>query len=138
MPDRPEVPDRTIGDASPLARVRALCLALPATEERASHGEATWFAGGRRAFVMAADRHHDDRVAIWAAAPDGVQEALVAEDPDRWFRPPYVGHRGWVGAWLDVEDVDWDRVEEVVEDAWRCVAPKRLVAQHDAAGPAGA
>ncbi|GAB3435137.1 MmcQ/YjbR family DNA-binding protein [Phycicoccus ginsengisoli] len=136
MPGGQEVPDRTIHDGSPLARVRALCLALPATEERTSHGEATWFAGGRKAFVMAADRHHDDRVAVWAAAPEGVQEALVAEDPDRWFRPPYVGHRGWVGAWLDV-DVDWERLEDVVDDAWRRVAPARLVAQHDAAGPAG-
>lgn len=81
---------------------------------------------------MAADHHHDDRVAVWVAAPEGVQEALVADDPGRWFRPPYVGHRGWVGVWLDVEDVDWDRVEELVEDAWRMVAPRRLVAAFEA------
>jgi hypothetical protein len=111
-----------------LARVRSLCLALPETEERLSHGELTWFAGGRRVFVMAADRHHDDRVGFWAAAPEGVQAALLADDPCRYFRPPYVGHRGWVGVWLDVPEVQWDRVEGVVEDAWRCVAPRRLVA----------
>lgn len=132
MPPTPEVPNRTIREGSPLARVRALCLAFPGTEERQSHGEATWFAGGRKSFVMAADHHHDDRVAVWVAAPEGVQEALVADDPGRWFRPPYVGHRGWVGVWLDVEDVDWDRVEELVEDAWRMVAPRRVVAAFEA------
>lgn len=123
---------REIREGTPLARVRAQCLALPATEERTSHGEPCWFAGGRTMFVMAAQQHHDDRLAFWAAAPDGVQGALVAAEPERYFRPPYVGTRGWVGVWLDVDDVDWDRVEDVVEDAWRHVAPKRLVAEHDA------
>jgi hypothetical protein len=115
-----------------LGRVRALCLALPATEERISHGEPCWFAGGSKMFVMGAQQHHDERVAFWAAAPDGVQGALVAAEPERYFRPPYVGARGWVGVYLDIEDVNWDRVEEVVEDAWRLVAPKRLLAEHDA------
>jgi hypothetical protein len=114
-------------------RVRALCLSFPRTEERLSHGEPTWFAGGRKSFVMYADHHHDDREAFWAAAPDGVQAAMVAEDPGRYFRPAYVGTRGWVGVYLDVPDVDWDRVEEVVEDAWRCVAGPRLVAEADPA-----
>ena len=124
------MPDREIRDGSPLARVRALCLSFPGTEERLSHGEATWFADGRRSFVMCADHHHDDRVAFWAAAPDGAQAQLVADAPERYFRPPYVGTRGWVGVWVDVPDVDWARVEQVVEDAWRCVAPRRLVAEH--------
>jgi hypothetical protein len=123
---------REIREGTPLARVRAQCLALPATEERTSHGEPCWFAGGRKMFVMAAQQHHDDRLAFWAAAPDGVQGALVAAEPERYFRPPYVGTRGWVGVWLDVDDVDWDRVEDLVEDAWRHVAPRRLVAEHDA------
>jgi hypothetical protein len=79
---------------------------------------------------MGADHHHDDRVAFWAAAPEGAQAQLVADDPQRYFRPPYVGTRGWVGVWVDVPDVDWARVEQVVEDAWRCVAPLRLVAAH--------
>lgn len=116
-----------------LERVRALCMAFPKTEERLSHGEPTWFAGGRKSFVTYADHHHDDREAFWAAAPDGAQAAMVSEDPGRYFRPAYVGTRGWVGVYLDVPDVDWDRVEEVVEDAWRCVAGTRLVAEVDAA-----
>jgi hypothetical protein len=127
------MPRKEVRDRSPLARVRSLCLALPSTQERQSHGEATWFAGGRKVFVMAADRHHDDRVAFWAAAPEGVQSALVARDPERYFRPPYVGTRGWVGVYVDVPDVEWDRVEEIIEDAWRCAAPRRLVAGYDAA-----
>lgn len=127
------MPQREIRPGSPLARVRDLCLAFPETQERPSHGEACWFAGGKKLFVMAADHHHDERVAFWAAAPDGVQERLIADDPDGYFRPPYVGHRGWVGVWLDGE-VDWDRVDEVVEDAWRLVAPKRLLAAYESSG----
>ncbi|NNM46219.1 MmcQ/YjbR family DNA-binding protein [Knoellia koreensis] len=124
---------REIRPGSPLARVRDLCLAFPQTEQRLSHGEECWFAGGKKLFVMAADHHHDERVAFWAAAPEGVQERLVDDDPDGYFRPPYVGHRGWVGVWLDRE-VDWDRVDEVVEDAWRLVAPKRLLAAYESSG----
>ncbi|MFI6847680.1 MmcQ/YjbR family DNA-binding protein [Kitasatospora sp. NPDC050467] len=101
-------------------RLRALCLSLPEVAERVSHGEPTWFAGaGRRArvFVMLADHHHDDRLAFWCPAPAGAQEFLIAEDPDRFFRPPYVGHRGWIGVDLDVPPVDWARIEDLVADA---------------------
>ncbi|NUP14773.1 MAG: MmcQ/YjbR family DNA-binding protein [Nonomuraea sp.] len=113
-----------------LDRLRALCLALPETTERLSHGEPTWFVRDRKTFVMFADRHHDDRVAFWCAAPPGVQEELVAEDPERFFRPPYVGHRGWLGVYLDVE-VDWAEVAEIVADAYRRIAPKTLAARLD-------
>ncbi|ADB33602.1 conserved hypothetical protein [Kribbella flavida DSM 17836] len=112
-----------------LERLRALCLALPEVTERLSHGEPTWFVRGRKTFVMFANRHHDDRVGCWCAAPEGAQEELLATDPERFFRPPYVGHRGWVGVYLDVEDVDWDQLADVVRDAYRQVAPKSLVAQ---------
>ena len=117
-----------------LSRLRALCLALPEATEKISHGEPTWFV--RKVFVMFANRHHDDRVAFWCPAGPGVQEALVSSDPRRFFRPPYVGVRGWVGVDLDVPDVDWDEVAEMVVDAYRSVAPKRLVARLD--GSAGA
>ena len=113
----------------PLERLRALCTALPEVTEKLSHGEPTWFV--RKSFVMFADHHHDDRLAFWCAAPPGVQEELVASDPDRFFRPPYVGGRGWLGVYLDVPDVDWTEIAEIVTDAYREVAPKRLVALLD-------
>jgi hypothetical protein len=106
----------------PLEALRRLCLALPETTERPSHGEPTWFVRDRTTFVTYADHHHDDRLAFWCAAQPGVQEALVASDPERFFRPPYVGHRGWLGVYLDVP-VDWDEVAELVADAYRTVAP---------------
>ena len=111
----------------PLPRLRRLCLALPETTERLSHGEPTWFVRDRTPFVMFADHHHDDRVACWCAAPAGAQAALIAEDPGRYFKPPYVGGRGWVGVWLD-RTVDWDALGDLVVDAYRTVAPTRLVA----------
>lgn len=118
---------------SPLERLRELCLALPEVTEKVSHGEPTWFV--RKTFVMFADHHHDDRLAFWAAAPRGVQEELVSADPARYFRPPYVGGRGWIGVRLDVPDLDWTEIAEIVTDAYRTVAPKRLVARLDAVGP---
>jgi hypothetical protein len=110
----------------PLARLRALCLALPEVTEKVSHGEPTWFV--RKVFVTYADQHHDDRVAFWCAAPPGTQEELVATAPTRFFRPPFVGGRGWVGVYLDLDDVDWDEIAELVTDAYREIAPKKLVA----------
>ena len=115
----------------PLRRLRALCNALPEVEERLSHGEPTWFVRGKKTFVMYADHHHDDRLGFWCAAPPGTQAALVDAEPDRYFRPPYVGHRGWLGVFLDVA-VDWEDVAEHVEEAYRAVAPKTLVARLDA------
>jgi hypothetical protein len=83
-----------------LARVRRLCLALPDTSERLSHGEPTFYVG-KKVFVMFADNHHGDgRVAVWLAATRGEQESLIAQYPEKYFRPPYVGHRGWVGVIL--------------------------------------
>jgi len=117
----------TMRAVEPLDRLRDLCLALPETTERLSHGEPTWFVQGKRAFVMFADRHHDDRVAFWCAVPPGVQAARVSADPTRFFVPPYVGHRGWLGVFLDVA-VDWDDVADVVTQAYVTVAPKRLAA----------
>ncbi len=112
--------------ADPLPRLRATCLALPEVVERPSHGEPAWFVAGKRLFVTYADHHHDDRVAFWCAAPTGAQEAHLAIDPVRYFRPPYVGHRGWLGVYLDVP-LDWDEIALVVRDAYRTTAPERLV-----------
>lgn len=118
--------------SDPLEQLRALCLALPETSERLSHGEPTWFVRAKKTFVTYANHHHDDRLGFWCAAPPGVQEALVGGEPERFFRPPYVGHRGWLGVYLDVP-VDWTEVGEIVRDAYRCIAPKTLVAQLDRA-----
>jgi hypothetical protein len=115
--------------SDPLPRLRALCTALPEVTEKTSHGEPTWFV--RKVFLTYADHHHDDRVGFWCAAAPGVQEELLAAGPDRFFRPPYVGGRGWLGVWLDVDDLDWDEIAEIVTDAYRQIAPRRLVAQLD-------
>ena len=111
-----------------LDRVRAACLALPEVEERLSHGAPSFFVRGKRCFVMVMDDHHGDgRFALWCAAPEGMQHALVAGDPECYFVPPYVGHRGWVGVRLD-RALPWDEIAGAIEDAWLEVAPKRLVA----------
>lgn len=110
-----------------LSQLREICLALPETSERLSHGEPTFFVRGKRAFVMLADNHHGDgRFAIWCAAPHGMQATLVAADPERFFVPPYVGHRGWLGFRLDRE-FDVDELAGILEDAYAEVAPAKLV-----------
>ena len=119
------------GRAGVVEPVRALCMTFPRTQERISHGEPAWFVNGKRMFVMLADHHHDERVALWAAAQDGVQRHLLEDDPSRFFRPPYVGTRGWIGIWLDHRP-DWDRIELLVDEAWRSIAGPRLVKAHDA------
>jgi hypothetical protein len=126
----PTNPARPADAAQSLARLRQLCLDLPETTERPSHGEPTWFVRDKKVFVMFADRHHDDRVACWCAAPPGAAEALIAADPEHYFRPPYVGGRGWLGIYLDVP-LDWAEVRELVRDGYRVVAPRRLAAALD-------
>ena len=104
--------------ARTLARIRSLCLALPEVSERLSHGAPTFFVRGKRAFLMVLTNHHGDgRFAIWCAAPAGIQALLVEADPKKYFVPPYVGHRGWIGLRLDLPQVDWDEVAGVIEDA---------------------
>jgi hypothetical protein len=113
-----------------VARVREVCLALPEATEKISHGSPSWFV--KKMFASYVGRHHgDEHLALWAAAPEGAQEEMVAAEPDRFFVPPYVGHRGWLGLRLDVEPggPDWDEVREVVTDAYRCIAPRHLAAR---------
>jgi hypothetical protein len=113
--------------SDPFQPVRDRCLALPEVTERLSHGSPTFFIRDKKTFVMCHDDHHGDgRVALWVAAPPGAQAAAVDEEPDRFFVPPYVGHRGWLGVRLD-RDPDWDEVGQIVIDAYRQVAPKTLV-----------
>lgn len=110
-------------------RVRALCSALPEVIEKTTHGAPGFFVG--KQFVMLWPHGHHDRdfPHLWCAAEPGAQDALTAAS-DRYFRPPYVGHRGWVGVRLD-GDVVWDDVRELVEDAYRTTAPQRLIARLD-------
>jgi hypothetical protein len=110
-----------------LRRIRELCLSLPETSERLSHGQPAFFIRGKRAFAMYLDDHHGDgRLAIWCAAPTGMQKTLVEAEPEHYFVPPYVGHRGWLGVRLD-RRLDWEEIAGAVEDAYITVAPKRLI-----------
>jgi hypothetical protein len=112
-----------------LALIREICLALPEVSERPSHGSPTFFVRGRRSFVTVTTNHHGDgRFAIWCAAPDGMQAMLVEADEERFFVPPYVGHRGWLGFRLD-RGYDPDELAGILEDAYAVVAPAKLVEQ---------
>jgi hypothetical protein len=116
-----------LGEDEVLTRIRTLCLALPETSERLSHGAPTFFVRGKRAFLMVMRNHHGDgRFALWCAAPPGMQQTLVDVDPERFFVPPYVGHRGWLGVRLD-RGLDWDELAGIAEDAYAEVAPPKLV-----------
>lgn len=116
----------------PLARLRAICLGFPEVTERPSHGAPTWFIRDRTVFVtFFPTGHHDNQFPhLWCAAPPGAQAELIAANPDRFFRPPYVGHRGWLGVRTDGA-VDWAEIAELCEDAYRAVAGKRLLEQLD-------
>ena len=119
---------RSVGLVDLLTGVRAACLRLPEVTERLSHGAPSFFVRGRTTFVMLmADGHHDIAFPhLWCAAPPGAQAELIATDPQRFFRPPYVGHRGWLGVRLD-GPIDGAEIGELCEDAYRTVAPKRLI-----------
>ena len=105
------------------ARVRRLCLALPATSERLSHGEPTFFVH-KKVFVMFADNHHNDgRVAVWLPVPPGAQEDLLVAAPERFFKPPYVGVRGWIG--IELDRIDDAELEMYINSAWELIASQQ-------------
>jgi hypothetical protein len=114
------------------ARVRAICLALPGATERRSHGSPAFFAG--KQFVMLwPEGHHDHHFPhFWCAAPMGAQDDVVTAEPERFFLPPYVGGRGWIGVRL-TGPVDWDEIESVCEEAFRTVASRKLLTALDVA-----
>ena len=115
-----------------LREVRAICLALPEVSERLSHGAPSWFVRGKRTLAMFLDDHHGDGIlGLWCPAFPGVQEELVETEPDRFYRPPYVGPSGWIGVRLD-RAVDWAEVAAILTDSYRKVAPKTLVKQLEA------
>ena len=118
--------------ADPHERLRAICTRLPEVTERLSHGAPTWLVRGKSSFVTFwPDGHHGNVFPhLWCAAPPGAQAELIATEPQRFFRPPYVGGRGWLGVRLDVE-LDWDEIDRICQEAYRTIAPKRLVAKLD-------
>ena len=119
-------------NASLAERLRVICLALPEVTERPSHGAPTFFVRGKSSFVtLWADGHHANQFPhLWCAAPPGAQAELTASEPGRFFRPPYVGGRGWIGVRLD-GDTDWAEIAELCQDAYRAIAPARLAARLD-------
>ena len=102
---------------------------MPDANERLSHGEPTWFAGKGKSFAMLDNHHHgSSHLAVWLPQPPGVQESLLEAEPERFFRPPYVGPSGWIGVVLDTRP-DWDMVKALVQESFRHVATKKLVAR---------
>ncbi|HVB06622.1 MAG TPA: MmcQ/YjbR family DNA-binding protein [Acidimicrobiales bacterium] len=120
-----------MAEAEVEGQIRKICMALPGVTERTSHGAPAFFAG--KQFVMLwLHGHHEHQFAhLWCAAPPGAQDELVATEPDRFFRPPYVGGRGWIGVRLDGE-ADWRELTAICEEAFRTVAPRKLIAELDA------
>ena len=114
-----------------LNHLKRICLKLPEVSLRPSHQTPTFFIRNKRVLCHLWDNHHGDgRLAIWCPAQPGVQSELIEREADRFFVPPYVGHRGWIGVRLDI-DVDWDEIRGIIVEAYRATAPKTLVKQLD-------
>ena len=119
-------------------RVRRIALSLPEVRERVSHGEPCFFVRDKRPLCYFHDNHNGDgRISLWCPVPPGVQEELVTAEPERFFRPP-ASARGvfsnWLGVYLDTSGdsrVDWKEIAAILNDAYRTVAPRLLVAELD-------
>jgi hypothetical protein len=113
-------------DAARVERLRKICMAFPEANERLSHGEPCWFAGKGKSFANLDNHHHGaEHLSVWLPQPPGVQEDLISLDRERYFRPPYVGHRGWVAVILD-DRTDWGSVERLIREAFLHVATAKL------------
>jgi hypothetical protein len=122
---------RTAASRRILERLRRVCLALPETIEKQAWGEPTWRVKGKM-FAQLDDHHHGaPHCSVWLPMPMGVQETLIEADPKRFFRPAYVGHKGWVAVVLDGKP-DLEMVAELVREAYRLTAPPRLAALAEA------
>jgi len=107
-----------------LRRVRRICATMPECTEKLSHGEPTFFVR-KKVFAMFANNHHDDgHIAVWIPAPPGLQGILIQSSPKTFFRPPYVGVRGWVGIELDCTSDE--ELAAHIHEAWLLIAPKKL------------
>ena len=127
---RSTAPDGDAPPPDPLARLRELCLALPEAHEVLAWGEPTFRVRNKLFATYASPHTHHGvgRPAVWVKAAPGNQALMIAAAPDRYFVPPYVGVRGWVGVWLDA-GANWAELPGLLEDAYRRTAPKRLAAQ---------
>jgi hypothetical protein len=111
-----------------LDKVRTLCLSFPGTSERTSHGAPTFFVNEKKSFVQYHNNHHGDgKIALWCAAPSGVQSLLVEAEPDIYYIPAYVGHLGWIGVRLD-RQAKWEDIAGAIGGAYMARAPKKLQA----------
>ena len=125
------MPKRT--DDAAIAKLRAICMALPETNEKISHGEPTWFAGKGKVFAMLDYHHHGSpHLAVWLPQSLEGQLTLLEADPERFFRPPYVGPKGWVGVVLDTSP-DWAEIALLVRESYQLVATAKLRKALDAA-----
>ena len=116
-----------------IERVRRICLALPGTWEKISHGEPTWFVGKKVFAMFSNNHHHDGHIAVTIPAAIGIQEMLVKKSPKKFYRPPYVGVRGWVG--IELSRISDRELNLHLREAWRLMAPKKLLSQNP--GPPG-
>ncbi|MGH9202961.1 MAG: MmcQ/YjbR family DNA-binding protein [Vicinamibacterales bacterium] len=115
-----------------LERVRRICFALPGTTEKISHGEPTFFVA-KKVYVMFANNHHNDgHVAVWLPVPVGTQSLLIGASPKKYFEPPYVGCRGWVG--IELKNVGDAELTRHVVTAWKLIAPRKLQASFAESG----
>jgi hypothetical protein len=107
--------------------VRDICLRFPAAEEKLSHGAPSFHVRGKMFLTFVDDHHADGRLAVWCKSSHEEQRGLVARNPARFFVPPYVGVKGWVGVNVDERNADFVELAILVEEAWRGVAPPRLL-----------
>ncbi|MGH3478118.1 MAG: MmcQ/YjbR family DNA-binding protein [Pseudonocardiaceae bacterium] len=117
-------------DPDRLHRLRTICLAFPEATEKQAWGDPTWRVRNR-IFAMQKGNYDGGRPSLWLKAPAGAAEVLIAPDRDRFFIPPYVGQKGWIGVYLDGSDADWDELADLITDSYRLIAPKRLVTELD-------
>jgi hypothetical protein len=123
MSTKPLVEDRR------LVRLTKICLALPeATRERL--GQHAAFRIRKKTFAYFLNDHHGDgMVAVTCKVLPGDNEVLAASDPVRFYIPAYVGSRGWVALRLDLGEIDWEEVSELVSGSYRMIAPQGLAAR---------
>ncbi len=116
-----------------LDRIREVCFAFAGAEEKLSHGAPSFHVRGKMFLMFADDHHGDRRLAVRVKATPAEQQRLVASDSDRYFVPPYVGVKGWVGVRLDGPKADYIDLAILVESGWLSVAPKSYVNDPSAA-----